>query len=294
MSKLKSLTTIASVEAARPVPGKQVEYPDSKVHGLALRGTSAGGRSWTLRYRNAEGKQKRLSLGRYPTVSLSAARRAALEALAKAAGGLDPAKLKRASKAAAKAHHPVTVAELINRYLDDAAKGRHRPNARPKRPGTMDLDRYYFDRCIKPAIGHTAIEELSRSEVQRFLDEVGDHAPSTARHCLAVLRQAYNYAIRNELATANPAQLASLPAPKQRERVLGDAELKAIWVSAGELALGQGTTGHAIRDANAATRRLGRRHSCRRDQSILPYLDYSRRANQEPPHTRCAAFAPGD
>ncbi len=255
MSKLKSLTTIASVEAARPVPGKQVEYPDSKVHGLAFRVTSAGGRSWTLRYRNAEGKQKRLSLGRYPAVSLSAARRAALEALAKAAGGLDPAKLKRASKAAAKAHHPVTVAELINRYLDDAAKGGHRPNARPKRPGTMGLDRYYFDRCIKPAIGHTAIEELSRSEVQRFLDEVGDHAPSTARHCLAVLRQAYNYAIRNELATANPAQLASLPAPKQRERVLGDAELKAIWVSAGELALGQGTTGHAIRDANAATRR---------------------------------------
>jgi integrase len=166
--------------------------------------------------------------------------------LAKVTSGFDPAKLKRASKAAARDHQPTTITELIERYLGDAAKGRHRPNARPKRQGTLDLDRYYFDRNITPAIGSTAIEELSRADVQRFLDDAGDNAPSTARHCLAVLRQAYNYAIRNELSTANPAQLASLPPAKQRERVLTDEELRAIWDAAGILSVGNGGTGLAI------------------------------------------------
>jgi integrase len=254
---MKPLTTVASVEAARPVSGKQVEYPDSKVHGLALRVTDAGGKSWTLRYRNSDGKQKRLSLGRYPVVGLSVARTAALDALAKVASGLDPARLKRDSKAAAKAYHPTTVTDLIERYLGDAAKGRHRPNARPKRQGTMDLDRYYFDRSIKPAIGSTAIGELTRADVQQFLDKVGDGAPSTARHCRAVLRQVYNYAIRNELATANPAQLASLPAAQQRERVLTDDELKAIWNAAEQLVAGGASTGLPIQLAMLTLQRGG-------------------------------------
>ena len=48
-----------------------------------------------------------------------------------------------------------------------------------------------------------------------------------------------------------------MPAPKQRERVLGDAELKAIWNAAGEFASEQATTGLAIQFALLTLQRGG-------------------------------------
>ena len=229
---MKKLTTATSVEAAKPVGKHQVEYPDSKVRGLALRVTPLGGKSWTLRYRNTAGKQRRLGLGAYPAVDLATARGEALAVLGSVAKGLDPAGIKRAFRASASAPRVASVGELIERYLRDGERGKHRPNARMKRTRTLALERYYFARHIKPALGNLDIPELTRSLLQSFLDDVGDGAPSTARQCRAVIRQAYNYAIRREIAEANPAQLMELPAPGQRDRVLSDPELRLIWTAA--------------------------------------------------------------
>ncbi len=257
MAGRKRLTTITSVRATKPDPKRQVEHFDSKVRGLALRVTSAGRKSWVLRYRSFAGAQRRLVLGGYPAVSLAKARTEALKALGGVGDGQDPAADKRARRASSRARRLHTLGELIEDYLADAARGKHRPNARPKRAGTMALDRYYFDRFIGPRLGKIGIEELTRSQVQRFLDDVGEGAPSTARHCRAVIRQAYNYAIRREVAKANPAQLTSLPRPKERERVLSDAELQAIWHGAGDLMLADAATGCAIRLAMLTLQRGG-------------------------------------
>ena len=240
------IATVANAEAARANPARQIEYPDAKVRGLALRVTPAGGKSWTLRYRTLEGRQRRMSLGGYPEVGLSEARRQAHARLGEVAGGGDPASDKQVARRSAAGRKLNTVEGLVERYLADAESGRHRPNARPKRRGTLALDGYYFERHIRPRIGNVPVQELTRSQVQRFLDEVGLGAPSTARHCRAVLRQAYNYAIRRELASSNPVQLADLPAPKQRDRVLTDAELRAIWQAASGLARRSASTGLAI------------------------------------------------
>ena len=97
----KSLTA-ASVESAKPVTGKQVEYGDDKPPGLALRVSPAGKKSWTLRYRTNEGQQRRLTLGPYPSVSLSQARDMARKSIGQVAEGDDPAKEKKAAKVAAK------------------------------------------------------------------------------------------------------------------------------------------------------------------------------------------------
>jgi len=60
---------------------------------LSAKGTAA----WTLRYRLA-GKQKELTLGRYPELSLSEARQMAAEARQRVAGGWDVAAEKAAAK----------------------------------------------------------------------------------------------------------------------------------------------------------------------------------------------------
>ena len=96
---MRRVATIASVQAARPVPNCQVEYPDAKVPGLALRVSPGGNKSWTLRYRTNEGEQRRLvTFGRYLSVSLSKARELAHKAVGRVAEGVDPAKEKTVIK----------------------------------------------------------------------------------------------------------------------------------------------------------------------------------------------------
>jgi len=210
---LRPLVTVANVDAAKPVEGRaRTEYPDSKVRGLALRVTPSGAKSWTMRYRTPTGEQRRLNLGTYPAVGLAKAREEATKALGRIAAGDDPAGERDSARAEAKRGKVATVEDLISRYLKDAERGDHRPNARAKRASTIALDRYHFERLIEPRLGSTAVRDLSRHEVQAFLDDVrAEHAVSTARQCLAVIRQAFNYAVRRELAPANPAALASLP-----------------------------------------------------------------------------------
>ena len=223
------LTSNASVLAAKAPASGQIEYPDAKITGLALRVSGANAKSWTLRYRTGDGAQRRLSLGRYPAVGLSEARRRAQTALGAIAGGADPALDQRRSRSAARAQAVRTVTELIEAYFEDAEHGRHRQNGRSKRTSTLKMEREYFERSVRPRIGGVELKDLSRHEVQKLVDKIGSTAPSSARHCRNVIRQAFNYGLRRELVSHNPAQLVDVPSPRARERTLTDDELRAIW-----------------------------------------------------------------
>ena len=214
--------------------------------GLALRISPSGRKTWTIRYRNKDGDQRRLSLGTYPGVGLARARELATQAMGDVAGGGDPALAKRAGRAAAKARKLSTVAGLVEAYFEDAATGRHRPNARAKRPGSMKLERYFYVRFVRPRFGALPVEDLTRHDVQRFLDEIGRDAPANARHSRNVIRQAFNYGIRREIVVKNPAQFSDLPAAGSRERVLSDDELRAIWSTTGDPATFPGLPGTAL------------------------------------------------
>jgi integrase len=226
---MPTIKTDASVRAAKTVADKQIEYRVDGVRGLALRVSAEGKKTWTLRYRTLTGEQRRQTIGTYPEVGLADARNAAEIALGKVAAGGDPAKDRRAQRAAAKARKLSTVADLIEAYLEASEKGRHRANALPKRRTTIANERHYFDRLIKPRFGKRAIAELTRSEVQRFVDEIDAKSPSMARLARNVIRQAYNYAIGQEAVDRNPAQLTEVTRRPSRERVLTDGEVRAIW-----------------------------------------------------------------
>lgn len=70
--------------------------------GLYLRITPAGGKLWRLKYR-INGKEKLLSIGKYPAISLSEAREAAENARRLIAQGQDPAAAKQQAKQERKA-----------------------------------------------------------------------------------------------------------------------------------------------------------------------------------------------
>ena len=77
-------------------------YKLSDGGGLYLEVSPAGGKLWRLKYR-IQGKEKRLSIGTYPAVSLKDARNRRDEAKELLAQGIDPGERKKEAKAAARA-----------------------------------------------------------------------------------------------------------------------------------------------------------------------------------------------
>ena len=70
------LLTVRFLNALKP-RATRYEVHDTIRQGLALRVTPSGVKSWTFRYRY-RGNPERLTIGRYPDVTLEAAREAAL------------------------------------------------------------------------------------------------------------------------------------------------------------------------------------------------------------------------
>jgi hypothetical protein len=60
-------TTIRSI---KPPAAGSLDYFDDLTPGLSLRVTANDVRTWTVFYRDQNGRQKRLKLGRYPAVKL--------------------------------------------------------------------------------------------------------------------------------------------------------------------------------------------------------------------------------
>ena len=67
--------TAAAVERMRAPASGQIDHFDHGYPGLALRVSYGGAKAWVYFYR-LFGKQKRLTLGRWPSMSLAAAREA--------------------------------------------------------------------------------------------------------------------------------------------------------------------------------------------------------------------------
>ena len=82
------------IKNARPAD-KAYKLADSG--GLYLQVTPAGGKLWRLKYR-ISGKEKLLSIGKYPEISLVEAREAAENARRMIAQGQDPAAMKQQAK----------------------------------------------------------------------------------------------------------------------------------------------------------------------------------------------------
>jgi hypothetical protein len=93
----------------------RLEFSDALVPGLSLRVTQSGKKSWSLMYRShverdksGYGKQRRLTMARYPMLSLELARKRADEILLKIESGDDPREKQAIGT-------PVTVADGVLR-----------------------------------------------------------------------------------------------------------------------------------------------------------------------------------
>lgn len=78
--------------------------------------------------------------------------------------------------------------------------------------------------------GDVPVTAIRRRQVKEFWRQLhGTRGHAMANGVVAVLRLAMSAAVDDELIAANPLNRLKLPVPKSRERVLADAELRAIW-----------------------------------------------------------------
>jgi len=227
-------------------PAHQRDIPDVATPGLSARVTSTGRITWSLRLRvageggqskrgrRAKGQQYRLSLGRYPTITIKEARARAAEYRRQAEAGQHPV---RALERKAIARDD-TVERLVESFIAHYAQ----PNLRRWKNGQSTFNRY-----IVPAWGKLHADAVDGREAARLLSEVAlgqldpnlgtrvarPGAAAEARKWGSLL---YSWAVRNGRAAANPFSQTHAPIKsKPRQRFLDMAEARAVWQAATRL-----------------------------------------------------------
>ena len=191
-------------------PGPKVRKL-SDGQGLQLWIQPSGSRQWRLAYRQ-HGKQKVLSIGAYPLISLKEAREAALEAKKQLTQGLDPAAVKRDQKIA-EAADTDTFKRISQEYLEKLrGEGRART--------TMKKVEWLLSLAY-PDIGAQGITKISPADVLVTLRRVESRGRyETARRMRSTIGAVFRYAVATARADNDPtaALQGALITPKATPR----------------------------------------------------------------------------
>lgn len=108
------------IRSIKPPEHGRLEISDAKRSGLKLRVSAKGRFSWLVQKRVKGGRQIGVTLGQYPTIGLSDARRQASEIIAEAEAGRDRMEERRVAKARAEQikRETLLVAEALSLYCD--------------------------------------------------------------------------------------------------------------------------------------------------------------------------------
>lgn len=161
--------------------------------GLYVEVFPTGGVVWRYRYR-LNGKYEKLTLGKYPALTLKNARIRRDEAAQQVALGESPAKKKQLAKVAGLAD--TTVAEFAERFFKDIQSRDRKDNTMPRR---------YLEKDILPYIGGKPIKDITaedvRSVIWRKKDQGFDAAAGQVR---GLLKRMLDYALTCGLIQSNP------------------------------------------------------------------------------------------
>ena len=206
---------------ALPLPdnprGKRYYDGEKSCFGVAVYPT--GKKSFFIEY-GPRGRQRRMTLGPYGTLTLKAARAMASVELAKALQGLDPLETRQEDRTA------LTFGGWVDIYLKDV-------RARKKNP--REDERYLAE--ARKRWESKLLSDISVSDVQKLFDAFSTAGKRTAANrLLASVRACLQAAWRMDKLPSNPAmRLKPLPEGQPRSRVLTDKELERLITQIGKL-----------------------------------------------------------
>lgn len=210
-----------------PEKGKRADYQDSKVSSLYLRVSHTGVKTYSVLKRTKTGLE-RLTLGRYPHVTIEQARRQATQFNIAIAEGLNPAQKKRAE------NQEKTFADLFHQFIERHAKINKK---------TWDEDVQRFNHHLAESIGAKKLSRITRADISTLHGRITTAGHNTAANrTVALISSVFNWGIDAGLVENNPAHGIRKNREKSRERFLQGDELPRFF---GSLSVEPNTT---IRD----------------------------------------------
>jgi integrase len=187
-----SLTEVA-IKAAKPSDKARKLYD---TEGLYLEVAPSGGKWWRFKYR-VNGKEKRISLGTYPKVSLLQARKARDEVKRMLADGVDPSQARQQKKSAALIAASNSFESVARSWFKGWAKTRS-PKHAAKTMRRLEVD-------VFPQIGRLPIATIKSAQIVALAKLVESRgANDLARRAIQISGQVLRYAVGHELTEYNP------------------------------------------------------------------------------------------
>jgi integrase len=194
--------------------------------GLVFTLSKAGTASWILRYRK-DGKQRELTIGNYPDISLSEARRLASIARASRDSGGNPA-VEKAERKRKEQTKEWTIAALAEDYQ---AK-----ELRPEQFAAVTLAARNSDlmRVIIPKLGRRTVTSITGQDIVQMLQDKDD-TWTISKRVLTTTTKLFDHAAGLRIVNINPCigiRLSSLlgPRPPVKKRImLSEADLRLLF-----------------------------------------------------------------
>lgn len=189
---------------------------DSALPGFGLRVKPTGIKSFVLQYRTRERISRRMTIGRYGTLTLDHARKEARRLLGEVSLGKDPARER------ADAGNGPTVFELGLRYICEHCEGRCKAS-------TLVQYEWLLKKFIRPELGSHMLKALAREDVERLHQKLAA-TPYNANRVLGLLKTMLNYAEHWgwREPDSNPARLIRKYKERKKQRYLSAEELERL------------------------------------------------------------------
>jgi hypothetical protein len=180
--------TDLTVRSLRPPARGQKDYADDAIPGLAVRVSQGGTKAFTLTYGSP---RKRLTLGRFPIISLAQAREKARQLLAHRTlhGDRPPA---------------LTFEEALTLFLRVHCAEHNRPST------ALETERL-LRRHFLPTLGTRTLQEIATSDILRITDGMLG-TPSEANHAFTAARTMFRWATIRRYIPHSPMEGLKLPA----------------------------------------------------------------------------------
>ena len=220
-----------SVREAEPVKGKDYQIFDTEVRGFAICIYRSGSRAFTVDYRSA-GRQRRMTIGRWPEWSTTAARERAKDLRREIDAGADPLGNREQGREAPR------FKDLIERYMEE-----HLPHLSPTNASDQ---KSMLRKLVEPDWGNLLVTEITSSDVENLLTKIaaGRSRPSKtkpnnrarklqgpkptpirANRVGEVLRKMFTLAVGWKWRADNPASGFRRRLENERERFLSKDEI---------------------------------------------------------------------
>ena len=197
---------------ALPECGNCIHY-DNTLPGFGIRITAAGAKAFILNYR-VKGRERRITIGHFPTWTAGKARKQAQMFRREVDLGHDPLSDRTKERSAP------TVRELFERYAIE-----HLPT---KAARSAADDRSMWRNDILPMLGPVKVSDLTPRDCDKLHLRIAADRPIRANRILEVLRKALNLAIRWGWIDRNPAIGCQKSVERKRHRFLSPDEVHRL------------------------------------------------------------------